>query len=122
MIPLEIRRQAERRRIEALIAATPSPARFRQRTLEVCLADPTKARTLALGGFNAGYSAEIWLVLPVEDAKPPESEKETIEVQDMSGQTHTYTVAMVTPLLGTGCFKLALRARSARQSPRPAGL
>lgn len=115
MIPLDIRREAERRLILAKIAATPSPARFRRSSFSVLFAEPAKAREMKLAGYGASYTGQVTVALPLGE-KPPESEKDTIDVQDYSGATHTYTVATVTPLLGRGCYQLGLRARTAKQA------
>ncbi len=120
MIPLDTRRAAERKVVEAKINATPSPARFRTHALPVLMFDPVKARELRIAGFGADWSGDCYLALPLTDRKPPESEKEIVEVQDWSGQTHIYTVKTVQPLLADNCYRLSLRPRSARQSPRGA--
>lgn len=112
MIPLHTRRMAERRLIEAKIAATPSPTRFRTHALNVLLFDPAKSRELKIGGFGANWSGDCYIALPLSDTKPPESEKEIIEIQDWSGVTHGYTVTVVTPLLALNCYRLSLRPRS----------
>lgn len=113
MISLLTRRTAERRLVVAKIAATPSAARFRKLALDVLFGEPAKAREMKLAGYGAAYTAEATLALPLGTA-PPESEKDTIDVQDFSGQTHTYTVATVKPLLALDCYTLGVRARTAR--------
>ncbi len=120
MIPLTVRRQAERRLLEAKIAAHPSPARFRTYQFNVLLADPPKARELKAAGFGASWTGDCYLVLPVGDAVAPASETETITVQDWSGVTQSYTLTAVTPLLGLGCFRCGLRPRKVGAAARGA--
>jgi hypothetical protein len=121
MIPLATRRAAERRQLEAKVTAYPSPVRFRTHALNVLLFDPAKAREMKVGGFGANWSGDCYLVLPLTDTKPPESETELIDIQDWSGSTHAYMVTVVTPLFAENCYRLSLRPRSmkAQRSPAP---
>lgn len=119
MIPFAAKRAAERIRLEALIASDPSPARFRTHSLNVLALESAKARELKIGGFGADWSGDCYVALPLSDQKPPESEKEDIEVTDYSGQTHRYRVRTVTPLKGLNCYRLALRPLSAKPVTRP---
>ena len=115
MIPLLTRRTAERRLLLAKIAATPSPARVRAHALDVLFSEPAKAREMKLAGYGASFTAEARIALPPGE-KPPESEKDSIDIQDFSGQTHSYTLTTVTPLLGLDCYTLGLRPRSTTQT------
>lgn len=113
MIPLTTRRLAERRLLVAKIAATPSPARFRALAFDVLLSEPAKAREMKLAGYQTDFRGEARVVLPL-GSKPPEPEKEWIEIADYSGVTHRYDLSIVTPLLGQDCYTLALRARNTK--------
>jgi hypothetical protein len=118
MIAYTAIRAAHRRLLEGKIAARPAAYRFRTFNGSVLLSEPAKAREMKLAGYNLGFTAQVMIALPLGE-KPPEPEKELIDVQDLSGATHTYAIASVTPLDGTDCYTLALRARNAKPT-RPA--
>lgn len=118
MITLDAQRATDRRRLEAYVAARPSPARFRKFAPTVRTTEPAKAREMRQGGFTPDVSMVATLVLPIGVPRPQEG-KEIIEIQDMSGDYCTYDIRKVTPLLGYCCFQLDLAARAGKTSRTP---
>src|SRR4051812_25871337 len=119
MIPIAAIRAAHRRDTEARIAGFPSACRYTQTgstvsyVLPVRTSEPSKTRTLRLGGFAVVIDLEAEIALPLTAARP-EPEKERIQIEDLGGQWWTYVISGAKPLKGTNCYLLELRSERSR--------
>lgn len=118
MIPFTSVRTAERRRIIAVIAAEPTPARLLRTVangsarleLSVRASEPSKVREMRQGGFDPTIELECQIALPLASPRP-EAEREFMEVADHSGEFRTYTIGTVKALRGLDCYLLGLKSR-----------
>jgi hypothetical protein len=109
MIPQSAKRTAARTMLVATIASQPSPARFREQSLAVFASEPQKSREFRVAGMDPKVELEAHIALPL-GAKRPEAEKEPIVITDLSGETITYRITVVTPLQGFDCYKFGLKS------------
>jgi threonine dehydrogenase-like Zn-dependent dehydrogenase len=130
MISFDRVRLAERRKVEAFIAAQPSPARFERMasiggpvlTFAVRTDDPRKMRDMKAGGFDPRIEAMAWIVMPLI-AQAPQPAKEFISIVDLGGDYKDHEIITVTALRGLSCYQVGLRSRkNAPTLARPSAL